>query len=312
MNINSRITIAVNRLLKKHGLKIFIVFIIWLVLFMINQYLKSQPKEITSTNTYRPDKAIMDDNGNVPAKFRDDIKNTIDSYFQSCKTQDYENAFNLLTSDCKQFLYNNNIEIFQDYIKSIVDSKKTYYIQNYSNTDDVYIYDLHIIDDIEITGGTGGYDEHKEKIALKKENGEFKISNQGYIGKYALDISEEDENMKVKVFSKDISYQKEAYNISITNKTDKYILISDGTYTDSVTLNLGDQKRNATNTASTTFLVTPNTTRTFSFVFDKFADDNKKPTEINLNNVRIYELYTTNLTAQQAGKLYSFNIPLKK
>lgn len=312
MNFNSRITIAISRFFRKHGTLILVIFVVWLALFLINQHLKRQPREIASTNTYTPDRAIMDENGNVPTKYRDEIKSVIQRYFDYCKSHDYTSAYNLLTTDCKEFLYNNNIAIFQDYISSIVDETKTYYIQNYSNADDVYIYDLHILDDIEITGGTGGYSEHKEKIAIKKENSEFKISNQGYIGKKSVEVSEEDENMKIRVVSKDISYQKEAYNLSITNKTDKFILISDGTYTDSVTLNLGDQKRNATNTASTTFLITPNTTKNLSFVFDKFADDEKKPTELNLNDVRIYDTYNTSLSAQDASKLYSINISLKK
>ena len=118
--------------------------------------------------------------------------------------------------------------------------------------------------------------------------------------------------MKIKIKTKNISYQKESYDISVTNKTDKYILISDGTYTDSVTLNLGDQKRNATNTPSTTFLVSPNSTKVLTFVFDKFADDGRNPTEINFNNVRIYDVYDTKLKPENAEKLYSFNIKIKK
>ena len=311
MNINSRITIRISQFFKKHGLKILIAFIIWLIIFIINQYLKSQPKQTKNTNSYTPDEAVMDENGNVPVGYRKEIKDTIQNYFEYCKSQQYVYAFNMLTADCQNFLYNGNISQFADYIKEKINNKKTYYIQNYSNVNNTYIYDFFITDDLEATGGTGGFNESKEKIAIKKENGEWRISNQGYIGSEELNSTEEDENMKVKITSKNISYQKETYNLSITNKTDKYLLISDGTYTDSVTLNLGDQKRNATNTASTTFLISPNSTKTLTFIFDKFADDGKKPTEINLNNVRIYDLYNTKLKAEDAEKLYSFNIKIK-
>ena len=117
--------------------------------------------------------------------------------------------------------------------------------------------------------------------------------------------------MSVKVISKDISYQKEAYNLEVTNKTDKYILISDGTYRDAVTLNLGDQKRDATNTQNATFLISPNSTKSMTFIFEKFADDGKEPTEISFNDVRIYDQYNTSLKPQNAENLFSFNIKLK-
>lgn len=310
MNINSKITMSISRFFRKHGMKVLIVFIVWLIIFIINQYLKTQPRQSQNTNTYTPDEAIMDENGNVPTRYRAEIKDIIQKYFDYCKSQQYGNAFSLLTADCKDFLYDNSTEIFSEYIKGRINEGKTYYLQNYSNVNETFIYDFYVIDDIEATGGTEGFNENKEKIALKKENGEWKLSNQGYIGKEELNSSEEDENMKVKVISKNISYQKESYDIIITNKTDKYILISDGTYTDSITLNLGDQKRNATNTSSTTFLVSPNSTKSFAFVFDKFADDGRTPTEINLNNVRIYDQYNTRLKADQAEKLYSMNIKI--
>lgn len=311
MNINSKITLTINRFFKKHGLKVLIVFIVWLIIFIVNQYLKSQPQQISSTNTYTPDEAIMDENGNVPTRYRSEIKDVIQQYFDYCKTKQYVYAFNLLTADCQEFIYDNSLYRFSEYISERINENKIYYLQNYSNINETYIYDFFVSDDLEATGGTEGFRETKEKIALKKENGEWRISNQGYIGRETLNSTQEDENMKVKVTSKNISYQKEAYDLSITNKADKYILISDGTYTDSVTLNLGDQKRNATNTASTTFLVSPNSTKTFTFVFDKFADDGRTPTEINLNNIRIYDLYNTKLKAENAEKLYSLNIKIK-
>ena len=312
MNINSKITMSITRFFKKYGKIILIVFIVWLIIFIINQQLKKMPKESNGTNTYTPDEAVMEENGNVPNKYRDIIKGTIDQYFAYCQNKDYESAFNMLTADCQEVIYNKSLNRFAEYISERINSQKKYYIQNYSNLKNIYIYDFYVIDDIEKTGGTGGFLETREKIALIKENNEFKISNQGYIGKEEINAIEEDENMVVKTISKDISYKKESYNIIITNKTDKYIIISDGTYTDSVTLNLGDQKRNATNTPNATFFIEPNSSKEMSFIFEKFADDGRTPTEINLNKVRIYDLFSNELKEEDADKVFSFNIKLNK
>lgn len=313
MNVNSKVSMSIRNFFKKYGIPILIVFIVWLILFIINQNLKKKPQENPITNSYTPDQAIMSDNGNVPNKYRSDVKDTIDKFFNYCKNSEYQNAYNLLSADCKRYIYSDNIQNFITYVGDLY-RDKVYYIQNYSNLKNanIYIYDFYIIDNLEATGGTGGYSEHKEKLAVVKEGDEFKIANQGYIGSYDYkDINEEDENMKVKVTKKEISYQKEGYYVTFTNKTDKYILISDGTYVDAVTLNLGDQLRNATNTANATMIIEPNTTKTLMFIFDKFADDGKNPTEINFNDVCIFDTYNTSLTPEFAQKLYSFNISLK-
>ena len=314
MNINSKISIAVARFFRRYGRLIIIILTIWVIIIIINTYLKKNRKDNNELkNDYTPDIAVMDDGDiSVPQKYRADVKQTIDTYFKYCNSKEFENAYNMLSDDCKTFLYQNNLDNFKQYANDFYTGDKKYYIQNYSNIGNEYIYEMHIIDDIEKTGGTNGYDEKVEKITIIRNKNEYKISNQGYIENKKYDnIISQTEDMVVKVISKDISYQKEAYNLEVTNKTDEYILISDGTYIDSVTLNLGDQKRKATNTQNATFLIGPNSTKSMTFIFDKFADDGKDPTEINFNNVRIYEQYNTSLKPEDAENLFSFNIKLK-
>lgn len=315
MNINSKVSIGISRFFKKNWRIIVAGTFIWLVVFTINQVLKNNKKnENEISKTYNPDKPIMTyDSETVPKKYRETIKETIDKYFNYCKAGDYDQAFDMLTDSCKSYLYDNNIENFKAYYSSFFNNQeKIYYIQNYSNIDKYYMYDYYVLNDIETTGSTGGNGEKREKLILSKEGESFKISNQGYFGNKILDKVAEDENMRVTIVSKDISYEKEGYNIKITNKTDKYILISDSSYIDEVTLNLGDQKRKATNTSNTTYLVAPNSSTTITYIFNKFADDGVNPTEINFNDVRIYSTYNTNSTPEQANKLYSFNIDLRK
>lgn len=315
MNINSKITLKISRFIKKYGMIVIVVIFVWLLIFTLNQYLKRRnTTENKIEKTYNPDTPVMTmDSDSIPNKYKSTMRDTIDKYFNYCKSGDYENAFNMLTDECKDYLYENNVENFKKYYARFFDNdSKTYYIQNYSNFDGYYIYDLYILDDIEVTGATNGNGEKKEKITLTKVNNEFKISNNGYIGNKKIGVCAEDENMKVEVTSKDISYEREGYNITVTNKTDKYLLISDGSFKNEVTLNLGDQLRTATNTQATSFLVGPNSSQEFTFIFTKFADDGSIITELNLNDVRFYEKYNTSLTPEQANNLYSFNIKFEK
>ena len=217
----------------------------------------------------------------------------------------------MLGDDCKSFLYDNNVENFKEYYSNVFTGGKKYYIQNYSNVDDYYIYDFYVMDDIEATGGTNAKNENKEKICLRKVNDRFTISNQGYVGNKKFNIEKEDENLKFTLESKDISYKNEGYNFLIKNKTDKYIVIADNSYETEVELNLGDQKRTATNLQQTNVIIAPNSTVRVTFIFAKYADDGKNPSEVNFNDVRLFENYKIGMDPEKASGMYSFNFKIR-
>lgn len=314
MKPGTRFLLALRNFWKKYWKVIIIVIIVWLALIIINTYLKNRPKETIATNTYTPNIPVIDYGGTVPKSKQDEVNNIIDSFFNYCNKKEYQNAYNLLTEDCKQYIYGNSIEEFMQYVDSIYTSTKIYNIQNYSNVDDVYIYDINILDDIMSTGTTGGYQEYKEKIALIEINGEMKISNQGYIGKVTFNnITGEDGNIKIRVLNKNMSYAREEYEVEITNKTDGYVLIGNGNIANEVTLNLGDQSRPALGIINNNMLLAPGETTTYYLLFDKYYDDGKTPTEINFNLIRLYgnnqETAIEGLSTN-ANTTYSMNIHL--
>ena len=314
MKPGTRFLLALRNFWKKHWKAIIIVIVVWITLIIINAYLRNRPEETTTTNTYFPDLPVIDYGGTVPKSKQDEVNNTIDSFFNYCNKKEYQNAYNLLTEDCKQYIYRNSIEEFMQYVDSIYTSTKIYNLQNYSNVDDVYIYDINILDDIMSTGTTGGYQEYKEKIALIEINSEMKISNQGYIGKVTFNnITGEDGNIKIRVLNKNMSYAREEYEVEITNKTDGYVLIGNGNIANEVTLNLGDQSRPALGIINNNMLLAPGETTTYYLLFDKYYDDGKTPTEINFNLIRLYgnnqETAIEGLSTN-SNTTYSINIQL--
>ena len=222
----------------------------------------------------------------------------------------------MITKDCQDYLYNGSISSFRQYVDETFQNKKIYNIQNFSNIGEIYIYNLRILDDIMTTGTTGGYNTYQEKIALIKENGTMKISNQGYIGRKVFNnVVGEDNNLKIKILSKNMSYTREEYAIEITNKTNGYILFGNGMTANEITLNLKDQSRAALDLINNNIIVEPREKKTYYILFDKYYDDGKNPTEINFNLVRTFDANVNNQIAVQgdtntANKVYSLNIPL--
>lgn len=302
MNLKAKMTLAFRDFIRSYGKVTLIVLAVWFVIFTLNQYLISKPKEIKLVK-HNLNTPIMDDTKKVSAGNQRKIQAIVKEYFDYCNSKQYEKAFSLITEDCKHYVYKNDLENFKKYIDSIYDNNKTYYLQNYSNVDDTYVYILGIMDDIEATGTTGGYKLHEERIALIKEKDTFKIACDNYIKNERMGIEKSDAFLKVNVASKELSYTREEYNLTVTNLTDNDIIIANFDTNKEVELNLGNQLRSAMNIANSTFRVKAHETKNMSFIFRKYFDDDNTPTQLRLNTVRIISNYDKSIMRN-----YSFNI----
>lgn len=314
MKPGTRLLLALRKFFKKNWKVIVIVAVIWIGIIIINNYLKNRPKEITLTNTYNPDTPVIDSSESIPNNKKEEVNLLIDSFFNYCNTKQYQNAYNMLTEDCKNYMYSNSISEFMEYVDSVYTNTKIYNLQNYSNTEETYIYNITILDDIMSTGTTGGYQTYTEKIAIIDENGTLKISNQGYMGKESFgNLFSEDNYLKIKILNKNMSYKREEYEVEISNKTDGYILIGNGQTANEITLNLGDQTRPALDIVNNNILLAPGQTGTYYLLFDKYYDDGKEPKEMNFNLIRVYgnneKLASEGLSAN-SEITYSMNISL--
>lgn len=316
MKPSAKILLAVRDFFKRYWKYIVSVVVVWIVVIFINRYLKNNPREIDIVNTYSPDTPVIDNGGTIPRKDKEKVNETIDQYFNYCNNKEYKNAYDMLSKDCQDYLYSSGVSSFKEYVDSVFQSKKIYNIQNYSNIGKTYIYTIRILDDIMSTGTTGGYDTYQEKIALIDENGTMKISNQGYIGKKIYNnIVGEDNYLKIKILSKDISYSREEYSVEITNKTNGYILLGNGMTSNEITLNLTDQSRSALDIVNNNIIIAPKETARYYLLFDKFYDDGKEPSELKFNLIRVFGSNIDDRTVAEgdtniASKVYSLNIPL--
>lgn len=312
MKPGTKILLALRNFWKKNWKIIIIIAVIWIAIIIFNNYLKNRPEEIVAINTYNPDEPVIDTSESIPNNQKEEVNTLIDSFFNYCNNKQYQNAYNMLTSDCQKYMYSDSLEDFIEYVDSIYTTSKIYNIQNYSNVDNVYIYNINILDDIMSTGTTGGYQTYTEKIAIVDEDGTLKISNQGYIGKKTFNnLFAEDNYLKIKILNKNMSYKREEYEVEITNKTDGYILIGNGKTANEITLNLGDQSRPALDIVNNNIILAPDSSGTYYLLFDKFYDDGKNPKEMNFNLIRLYgndeEVAKEGLTSN-ATTTYSLNL----
>ena len=299
---------------KKNKRKILIILIIWLIIIIINQILKNKPKkQDTPLVTYTPHVSVLDEEKEVPEKYIQPIENLIDTYFNYCNNKEYEKAYNLITTDCKEKYY-PTLESFKGYVDFVFEGKKKIYnIQCYSIKENNYIYNLRILDDILANGTTDGYYMYEEKIILIEENGQMKLSIAGYIGEDDTKYSVEDDNMIIEISNKSMDYETVTYEVKITNKTDNYIVIADNKQKNEIALEFDGQKRTPTNMQLALFFVNPNSTRTQELVFTKFFDEEIDAKKLYFGAIRILKEYdwkqgTTEENLNSAVKLYGVGI----
>lgn len=315
MNYWLDIRLKVSRFFRKHKRKIIIILIIWSIIIMINYYLKYRQKVILPQTTYEPHSPVIDKTDKVPEKLKEPISNLIKDFVENCNNKNYDAAYNLLSEEYKTRYY-SSIDKFKKHVDEMFPNKKIYNIQDFSNLNNTYVYRVRLLDDILTDGTTDGYSFTEEKYVLKEENGNLKISLDGYCGSQNLDIEVEDEYMEIKINKKYITYDETSYVITIRNKTNNFILISDKeTYNGAIQLKLPNDTRTAKYMANSNFVILPNETKTEEFQFTEYFDDKQEPTNLLLNSIRILPKYTGDEEKAQeenenAIKLYSLSIDL--
>lgn len=308
MSVDTRLKL--RKFFKKHKRKIVIILVIWMVIIAVNYYLVNNEIILPET-TYEPNEPIMNETGAVPKSMQGPINNLIDEYINYCNNKEYEKAYNLLSTDFKEYVY-KDIDSFKTYVDSVFDTKKIYNIQNYSNVNDVYIYRVRILDDIMASGLTGEEELyfHEEKFTIAQEGENLRLSIKGYIGKEKLDYMYEDDYMKINFIEKQSYYSNEKYLVQIRNKTDNIIVLKDGTETEEVFLNLGNQIRTVQNE---NIIINPSQEIELELEFTRFYDETTPVKGIVFDAIRVLNEYsrdegTTQANLDEAEKLYSIEI----
>lgn len=291
--------LKIRRFIKKNRKKVIFVIITVAIVIAINYILKNMPEEEIPKTTYEPNVAVMDES-EVPKKWHSEIENRIKTFVDYCNNKEYENAYDMISDDCKDAIY-PVIGDFKEYVDKRFQVKRIYSIQNFSNISKQYIYDVNFMSDFMATGSTGtNYGYVQEKFVFTEDDNSLKFAIGGFVRTNILDAFVEDENLKIVTKKKNVYYDHETYTVDITNKTDYPIVLGDGTGEDEIAISVNEQLREETNINAVNVVLQPNESRTFTFVFEKYCDDGYAPQAMYFTDVRVLKSYSgTEETRQQ-------------
>jgi len=306
---------------RKYGIIIIIALLVWVVIFLINMFLKNYKAPVTVQTTYQPHTSIMDESSKVPTTISNPIEDMIEEYVGYCNEAKWQSAFNMLSNECKEYSFGNSIEEYMKYVYTKMPTPKKYAIQDYSNQGNTYIYQIKYTDDLLSTGLTNSeYQYTEEKMIFKKQkDGSIEMSVGNFIDYQEIKNISENEYLKIDVKYALKYYSKETYIVKLTNRSDYTIVISDNQEPNEIALALNSGDIRTRINTEYDVVLKPNESYMISIDFAKFYDNNDDAQSLIFNSIRVMEKYSgTDVSdeiiqseIQNAVSKFSVNIPIK-
>ncbi len=154
---------------------------------------------------------------------KDEKLKLISDFLEKCNNGRTEDAYSLLSTDCKVEMF-PTIESFKNnYINSIFNKTKTYDIKLWISGK-YGIYKISVYDNA-LSMGTVSNDKIDSYYTVVKENNDYKININNFIAKEELNKENSNDYVKVNIISRKVYIDYEEYEIKITNNTHKTILM---------------------------------------------------------------------------------------
>lgn len=237
-NSNLRRMIVENRYL-------IIVIIVGTILFLslmkvVNNLVKENTQQKTEQEDTMNTNSITDNNetdnkqliigstqNNNKANNNLTNEKLIKDFISYCNSHEIQNAYSLLSDECKEAVFFGNIEYFKkNYVESIFTSNKILnmqkWIESYTTT-----YRVRLSDDILSTGNIKDKANTIEDYytICQTEDGKQRLNINGYIARDNKKREKEVEGIKISILKKDIFKEYEQYEIKVENKTSNIIML---------------------------------------------------------------------------------------
>lgn len=167
------------------------------------------------------EKSVVTGEKKVSSNLNKEVQ-TIQEFLNSCENKDTTKAYEMLTDECKEQLYNSEDEFVEQYCNiNFKDNSMNFNIENWVNS----TYKVKMFDDIMSTGKYEDGPVVQDYITVEKEKNEYKLNINNYIGKNLLNKETTKNNITIKVINRNIYMDYEIYDLEVKNNTENDILL---------------------------------------------------------------------------------------
>lgn len=221
-----------NQNRKQIIITVAIIAFIIIIIQLTNSFLKGREREIDkqkNADPYKPTQSVI--TGEIVSpEITDRNTEILDQFVKYCNNKEYERAFEILSDNCKEVVFNNSIDYFKrNYCDQIFNTAKTYSIDLWVNNGNLYTYQVKYYEDnLLATGGVNISNNIEDYITITQQNNEDRLNINGFINKEEINKSNREDNVEISINSKIIYKNYETYDITIKNYTRNTILINNG------------------------------------------------------------------------------------
>ena len=281
-----------------------IVFVIVLIQ-IINGVIKNNREEEKNNNTnessiiasgssknetYLPSRtdSVISDSKVSKDRIEEDT-NIIESFVNFGNANDVEGAYNLLSQDCKDEMFQTIDRFYEFYFKNIFNEKRSYDLENWDSTGSRTTYRIKYQNDIMATGMINE-EFIEDYITVIEEDDEKKLNINEFINKVDLEKKGQVDGLEGNVTAKYYYYDYVEYDITFKNTTQGEIIIDTKDNTESVYL---EDERGVNYSwfgneiANEELILNGGESVSLRIKFNKLYNQNRVDNKINFTDVRI-------------------------
>lgn len=217
-----------------------IVFILVLILVINNIISQVQDNTISNTSgivdTAKPSESVISGDS-VPDEVTETNMDVIRNFVEYCNNKEYENAYNLLTEDCKNELFPSLQTFIDNYYNQIFDKNITYSLELWYYSSEVYTYRItYKENNLLETGIVNSGSNNEDYITVVKGDNGDKLNISNFIGKEQINKEVENNGVKITIRERIRFKNYERYLIEVENNSNNTILLSGGTDSNDICL----------------------------------------------------------------------------
>lgn len=238
-----------NQNKKKIIIGVAVIAFLIILLTIINSAIKQNrqkenidPNDYAVTDLEKPNESIISDVNlsEETAKINSEI---IKSFVEACNNKNYEQAYNLLSAECKEVEYPTLQDFQNDYIKHIMENSVSYQLELWTVYDGYITYRVTFYEgNLLQNGGIPPEENYVDYITLLQEENEIKLNINKFVKREEINKSAKDRDIEIIINARNVYMDYEIYNITFKNYSEKSILINDGQ--DSNNMFITDQNGN--------------------------------------------------------------------
>ena len=258
-----------------------------------NIYSQQQNTQNNYENSFNNETNTHQDENNVNSNTSTlTTKQVIQQFVDYCNNNQIEQAYNMLSSDCKEAVF-PTIQNFQNnYVEKIFTTNRSVKIEDsmYGNS----IYKITYSNDILANGGYQSENTFQDYCYITEEDNATRLSINQFIRTEMINKNTTGSSIYANVMQKQIYVDYEIYEIQITNQSDDTILLSTKQADNWEIIDDNDvtYSSNIDEIATERLIMQPQTTAIFNIRFNKIYNTERRINRLNISNVITdYEKY---------------------